>query len=333
MKVIILFGFLSILITKQLLGQSKKPEDLGFRHFQTFYQKDPVDILILSKKGEEKQKKPLFLFIQGSLPKPLILYSDHKTYNVFPFNASILLDGFHLAIVSKPYVPLMSDVSLLKPNMAYVDSATGLAPVNYSKRNYLDYYAKRNKRVIRYLLNQGWFDKNKVVVAGHSEGAAIAAKLAMRSNKVTHLIFSSTNPFGRMATIVSQIRANDDSVGTATEQQFEFWKEVVKSPENNEITAGDTFKAIYSFFVPPIHYLRKLKIPVMVTYGTKDVAAPFFDYMRIEIIQKKKKNFTFKPYVGREHNFFGFDKTGQIDYDQFGWDKVAEDWKQWLTPK
>ena len=68
----------------------------------------------------------------------------------------------------------------------------------------------------------------------------------------------------------------------------------------------------------------------MVAYGTKDIAAPFFDYMRVETVRHKRKNFTFMPYVGREHNFFGFDKNGKVNYDDFGWDKVTMDWKAWL---
>lgn len=133
-----------------------------------------------------------------------------------------------------------------------------------------------------------------------------------------------------MMNTISQIRQRDDSVGTVTEKQFRFWQELVSDPENNEVKGEVTFKSIYSFSVPPIDSLRKLKIPVMVAYGTKDIAAPFFDYMRLEAIRDRKKNFTFMPYVGREHNFFGFDESGHVNYDDFGWDKVALDWKEWL---
>lgn len=66
---IILYLFLSGFVS----GQNTLPEVFGFRHFQTIYKGDTVDILIKSKKGEELKKKPLLLFCQGSLPIPLII--------------------------------------------------------------------------------------------------------------------------------------------------------------------------------------------------------------------------------------------------------------------
>ncbi|ARS34666.1 alpha/beta hydrolase family protein [Pontibacter actiniarum] len=286
---------------------------------------------MLSKKGEEEKEKPLFLFVQGSLPKPLIILRENgKPYMVFPFETSQLLDDYHLAIISSPDVPLILEAKKLRSDMAYVEPETNTFPKGYVIRANLGYYTARDKAVIKYLKKQSWINGEKVVVAGHSEGAAVAAGLAEASKDVTHLIFSGTNPFGRMATIISQLRQHDDATGTATEKQFQFWEELVKDPENNSIQGEVTYKSVYSFSVPPIESLRKLKIPVLVAYGTKDMAAPFFDYMRLEAIRDKKKNFTFMPYVGREHNFFGFDSSGNINYDDFGWDRVAQDWKHGL---
>ncbi|WP_161889273.1 alpha/beta hydrolase family protein [Pontibacter russatus] len=331
MKQVLLFLLFSLLASFQVAAQSKKPEDFGFRHLQTHYQQDTVDIIVLSKEGEDEKEKPLFLFIQGSLPKPLILLKENgKPYMVFPFDADILLDGYHLAIISKPYVPLIGKASELRRDMAYVDPKTGSFPEKYIKRDNLDYYANRNNAAIKYLKKQDWISDSEVVVAGHSEGAAIAARLAEVSRDVTHLIFSSTNPFGRMMTIISQIRQHDDSVGTSAEKQFQFWEELVNDPENNDAQGETSFKSIYSFSKPPLHSLRRLKIPVLVAYGTEDIAAPFFDYMRLESVSENRKNITFMPYVGREHNFFGIDRNGKVNYDDFGWDKVAQDWKAWL---
>ncbi|MFD2245377.1 hypothetical protein [Pontibacter ruber] len=334
MKQTLLLFFLPLLFCFHVAAQAKKPEDFGFRHLQTLYKQDTVDILVLSKRGEEEMEKPLFLFIQGSLPKPLIkLQENGKPYMVFPFEAGILLNDYHLAIISKPYVPLIREASELRRDMAYVNPETNNFPEKYVKRDNLDYYASRNKEVIKFLQKQTWISEEEVVVAGHSEGAAVAAKLAELSKDVTRLIFASTNPFGRMMTIISQMRQQDDSLGTATEKQFELWQELINDQENNQVQGETTFKSIYSFSKPPIDSLRKLKIPVLIAYGTKDIVAPFFDYMHLETIRNKKKNFTFMPYVGREHNFFGFDESGKVNYDDFGWDGVAQDWKEWLVKK
>jgi hypothetical protein len=50
----------------------------------------------------------------------------------------------------------------------------------------------------------------------------------------------------------------------------------------------------------------------------------------VEAIMQKRKNFTFKAYIGTEHNFFPVKPDGTVNYDIFNWDKVAEDWRKWL---
>jgi hypothetical protein len=68
----------------------------------------------------------------------------------------------------------------------------------------------------------------------------------------------------------------------------------------------------------------------LISYGTYDNSALLNDYLRTEIIRKRKTNFTFNAYIGLDHNFFGMKETGEVDYDNFNWDKVALDWEKWL---
>jgi len=82
---------LSFILAVHLSGQLITPESIGFKHLQTIFKKENIDILIKSKKGEELTPKPLFLFIQGSLPRPLIIiYDSTHTYPVFPFKLDSL---------------------------------------------------------------------------------------------------------------------------------------------------------------------------------------------------------------------------------------------------
>ena len=112
---------------------------------------------------------------------------------------------------------------------------------------------------------------------------------------------------------------------------FEYWSKTIDNP-NNDNSKGDTYKGQYQFsFPPPINKLLKLKIPVLVTYGTKDFGAVAQnDYLRVSSIANKKSNFTFKEYVGVDHNFFPLFENGRPNYDIFNWDKVGEDWRIWL---
>lgn len=284
----------------------------------------------MSEDGEELKPKPILLFDQGSQARPLILLKEDGTpFRLFPFKADSLLQDYHLVIIGKPYVPLIANYNDLKHG-AYTDPKTGIPPAQFYSRDNVEYYVGRAKEVIKHLKKQPWVQKGKLVAAGHSAGSTVVAKLALECKDVTHLIYSGGNPFGRMASMISQARAYDDATGTGAEKSFKYWEDTVQDPTSVASQGGDAYKTTYSFSVTPVNYLMKLQIPVLVTYGTKDHGVTFNDYLRLETIRTGKKNFTFKPYIGVEHNYFGFDQEGKINYDTDGWDQVAQDWQAWL---
>lgn len=316
-----------------LQSQTKTPGDLGFRHLQIDYKGDKVDILVKSKKGEENIPKPIFLFLQGSLPKPLIITDKEYYFGVFPFNTDKIESKYHLVIIGKPYTPLMVDISKLR-DFQYVDPTTNRFDKRYVERNFIDFYVNRNIKVLDYLLKQNWVKNSKLVVTGHSEGSGIGSKLCSIYPKITHFIYSSNNPFGRFINEIEESRTNeitDSSVNT--EMLFDYWKRVVKEPNRMDDKEGDTFKGTYENSIPRINYLRKLKIPVLVSYGTMDYSCPFNDFMRLEFIKEGRNNFTFNSYIGLEHNFFPKDKSGKVNYEIDGWEKVSNDWLKWLDKK
>ena len=316
----VLFLLLVSLIT---FGQ-KTPEDFGYKYIRLDYKKTKVDVLIQSKKGEENIQKPLFFWCQGSMPQPLLKYDETGLYGTFPFEVTDFLDEFHVVIIGKPGVPVISDVKDLKSNYQYLVENDSV-PKTYSDNNYIDYYVKRNNFVINKLLKEKWISKNKLVVAGHSEGSTIAAKLATKNNKVTHLIYSGGNPYGRILSMLQEEvykRKNYDLI--------EYWKFVVENKDNLDYNGGDTYKATYDFSQPSAIYLKKLKIPVLITYGTKDWNAPYNDLLQIESIQSSLKNLEFKPYFDVEHNFFPVNEKREPNYEIYNWENVGKDWKNWL---
>lgn len=320
-----------ILISLTSLGQTKTPEDFGYRHIIYKYKTDIVDILIKSKKGEENLPKPLFFFCQGSLPKPLIKYGGEGVYGVFPFNPDSISEKYHLVIVGKPCIPVMADIKTLH-NANYLDDR-GRFPKEYSNRNLLSYYVPRNIEIITYLQKQEWVSTTRLVVAGHSEGSTVAAKMAAECKKITHLIYASGNPMGRIMSQIGQNRAVETDTDSTRfgEDEIKYWEKAVKNKNGMDDSQGDTDKATFEFSYPPIEYLNKIKIPVMIAYGTKDWCAPFNDFLRVETIRQKKINFTFKAYVGMEHNFFPLQEDGKPDYTVFNWDNIANDWLKWLN--
>lgn len=318
---------LFLLATAPLHAQNKAPQDFGFRYLQMPFQQDPVNILVLSQKGQEQKQKPLLLFIQGSLPIPLIIYDEQGIYGTFPFRTQELLQHYHLAIIGKPFIPVVIESKHLPPNFTFLDPETGQFPVEYSERNNLDYYVARNLAVISFLKAQSWLSSRQLVVAGHSEGSTIAAKMATLSPDITHLVYSGGNPLGRIMTFIAKTRAVEDA---QAESDLLFWQYVVNNAESLDGSEGDTPKTTYQFSLPPLHNLMQLSIPVLVTYGTRDTAAIFNDYLRVETVRAKKTNFTYKAYSPLEHNYFGLTPTGELDYNNYNWDKVVQDWLEWL---
>jgi dienelactone hydrolase len=334
MKMIFSFILAIFFIETHSFGQTKTPQDFGFRHIVFKYKTDNVDVIIKSKKGEEDIPKPLFFFCQGSLPIPLIKYHEKDIYGVFPFNPDSLSIKYHLVIVSKPYIPVIADYTTLSPSFNYFDSS-GKFPKEYSDRNLLSYYVPRNIEVIKYLQKEKWVTTTQLVVAGHSEGSTVAAKMAADYKKVTQLIYAGGNPLGRIMSIIEQSRQSETNTDSTRfgEVEIKYWEAVVKNKSNMDDSQGDTHKATFEFSQPPIKYLKKLKIPVLVSYGTKDWSAPFNDFMRVDFIREGKNNFTFQSYVGTEHNFFPLTNDNKPNYDIFNWDKVANDWLKWLDEK
>lgn len=320
-----------VLITTLGFSQLKTPKDFGYRYLKVLYKGTFVEVLIKSKRGQDSIRKPIFFFCQGSLPVPLIKYNSKDVYSVFPFNEDSLQLKYHLVIVSKPGIPVVAEVDKLSNYFCYRDS-TGQFPKAYSDNNLLSYYSSRNIALLKYFLEEDWVDPTELVVAGHSEGSTVAAKMAHDFKKITHLIYSGGNPLGRIMSIVQKSRAEETDTDSTRygEEEFRYWADVVNNNTDMSDLRGDTHKATYEFSIPPLDYMKGLQIPVLVTYGTKDWSAPFNDYMRAELIRQHKKNFTFRPYINTEHNFFPLDANNKPDTRYFNWDNVAYDWLSWL---
>ena len=313
-----------LLISKNYAVAQKIPEDFGYRQMSFKFQDDKVDLIVISKKGEEKIAKPLFFFCQGSLPRPVVIYDEKGLYGTLPFNETPFLDDFHIIIISKPNIPIIANANTLGKKFMYLKE-NEIPPKGYTDRNYLDYYVFRNNFILKQLGKERWVDKKKLVVAGHSEGSAIASQMAFLCPKITHLIYSGGNPYGRIVNILA--------VAEDIESTINYWKTVVQNSTTINYNGGDTYKATYSFSLPQRENLVQLKIPILVTYGSKDVAANYNDLFQIEVIRDRKQNFKFINYPGLEHNFFAVNEKLEPIYEKENWDKVANDWLEWINSK
>ena len=140
---------------------------------------------------------------------------------------------------------------------------------------------------------------------------------------------------GRILSIIEQSRAYETDTDSTKygEDNLNYWADIVANKNNMNSLHGDTYKATFEFSEPMITLLEKLKIPVLVTYGTKDWSSPYNDLLQVNTIRQNKTNFTFKAYIGTDHNYFPMTNDNQPDYNIFNWDKVADEWLKWLNGK
>lgn len=324
-KVLLLIGIFSVSLLK---AQDKTAADFGFRHLVFSFRNEKVNVLIKSKSGEENKVKPMFFFCQGSLPKPLLCYEEAGAYGVFPFSPDSLMEKYHLVIAGKPAVPLIAHVATLQKDFTYSDSS-GNFPQDYLKNNVLEYYVDRNLSLIRFLRRQNYFSGKELVLAGHSEGSTIAAHMAAKSRMVTHLIYSGGNPLGRILSIIQQSRSAEsytDSTDYAG-RDFRYWEELHRDKQKSK---DPLHQNMLGFSSPALPLLLKLKIPVLISYGTLDWSSPYNDFLRVEAIRRGKSNIRFHDYIATEHNYFPVNTNGTPDYAVFNWNKVAADWLSWL---
>lgn len=317
-------NFLVLILIPIIVFSQKKPEDFGYKHLVFKYKRLNIDVIIKSKKGEENLSKPILFFCQGSLSQPVIKYNETALYKTFPFDENDFLNEFHLVIVGKPGIPIISETKNLKRNYEYLLSNDSL-PLIYSDNNNLNYYVDRNDFIIKKLWKEKWVSKNKLIVIGHSEGSTIAAKLTRKNKKITHLIYSGGNPYGRISSVLQE-----DILKNMNYKTIDYWREVVDNKNNNKYNGGDTFKSTYDFSLPSSKNLLKLKIPVLISYGTKDWSSTYNDYFYIDTIRFKLNNFTFTPYFGLEHNYFSVNEKSEINYEIYNWESIGKDWLKWL---
>lgn len=310
----------------------KKPEDFGYRHLQLVVEKDTIDILVKSKKDEAHIKKPIFFEVQGSTAVPLIVHNGEQQVSYVSLAEGFAEKDYHLIMVSKPGLPLMSHKdSLTKGN--YKDPKTKEYPQTYTQNNNLQYYVKRNNAVLEFLKKQNWVNTSKIVLAGHSEGSTIAVHMADKIDGITHLIYSGGTPYyPRILAMVRQDRKLElNKSSDWVKKDYDYWKDVVKYPFALDRNKGwNTNYGTYSFSQNENDVLKRLKIPVLVSYGTLDEGAPFCDMFHIETIKERHTNFTFNAYVGLDHYYRNINPDS-INMGKDYFSQVVTDWLQWIN--
>ncbi len=335
MRSVLQIFLLAVLAAPVFAQKIKTPEEAGYTHFKIASASgDSIQFLVNGAGVDLQRKKPVFLFVQGSLPNPLLLYDEH-VYGVFPFKTGDYRDSFHFVAVSKPGIPVMADTRTLDGQMCYKDKTTGRFPAKYVANNHLDFYVQQHSTVLDWLAQQPWVDMSKIVACGGSQGATVAAKWATVEPKITHLIYYSGNPNGRLDEEVRRIQRDvadgkitgETAVSKLSEIQ-NYWTWLYANAESSDDTHGDPPKTTVSFSKPAREYLTQLDIPVLVAFGTADLTAAPCATLPLDFLRKGKTNLTLKIYPNCDHHFF--EKKAEGQEPEYRLNEAFVEWMKWV---
>jgi pimeloyl-ACP methyl ester carboxylesterase len=290
-----------------------------------------------------KDNKPILLFIQGSGNASLI-EKDGGNSKCF-FNSLIsdnLINDYRIVLISKPGIPLSLNYNSNDNN---INSKFRGDYLIFTQNNFLDYYVSSAKQVIDYLSIK-IATKSHVYVVGHSQGYQIVAKLAAKyPDKIDKVVCMSSNPFGQLHTqSILNIRQNE-LLGRIDPNQAQFkidsiysnlrlLKRWSKLPEPDKPDENYSyFRTDYSFNCEmAVDNLVKIKCPIMVVYGTADLASAYNDLLPFFFSRSNNDNLTMKSYVGYDHNYFyrEYSKDGRMIKTEFNWPIVFSDIVKWL---
>lgn len=307
-----------------------------YTQFQLKLKNDTIDFVIADT--NLNVKKPLLLFCQGSQPVPLFFdFGDNRIVPVSlsNFNLEELNEKFHVAVISMPKIPLIAGMDHLNSQYNYITDKENENSylVDYQKADYSENYVERANKVLKFLRKQKWIEEDKVVVAGHSQGARIAVCIAAANKNVTHLGLFGYNPNGRIDQSFRRIRKMAEfgditweEADSLQQEQVDFYKIVQNS---DSVAENPGLVSWNSFSKPTLNLLTDLKIPVYIAYGSSDIVADFCDLLPLYFIEKGKENYELIRYPNLEHNFFPLDESGRPIHSEGKWNSVMNQFIEW----
>lgn len=255
------------------------------------------------------KKKPLMIFIHGSGNLPTFHYiPSQKNYNWNAFSeVRNYKDNYHVIFVNKPSVPLFDTVQGENGNYSYPISE------DFKQKYSLEWRAEAASLIINEAIKLLPVDKSKILIIGHSQGGQVAPKIAVLNKKVTHIVLLNSNSLNHLYDYVLQERLaafkgeqTFETTQTNIDSLFSDYKKIFDDPESRtKMWNEETYFRWASFSdETPLENMLKLKIPIYVVAGGKDLWGSFVmntDYVQIDFLQHKKTNLTYKVYPNANH--------------------------------
>lgn len=283
------------------------------------------------------QSKPLLLWLDGSGCQPIqTVVDDGKNccYYLTPLMIDVdsLAHFYHVVLISKPGIAFTDTArvaSLDHFDMLHYHQTHFSGPVcgpTYTSRLSLGWRAQAASRVIDEVLKRVRVDANRILVAGHSEGAPVAAKAATLNPKVTHVgCFAGpglTQLYdfildARKQVITGQLSAEAGQAKIDT--LLNTFRQIFRFPHSTtQFWEGETYQRWASFSEPMSENLLKLTIPVYVAIGTHDAntMGENADIIPVLFAQQQKTNLTYRA-CGHCDHWFTDTRTKQKHFSSY----------------
>lgn len=339
--------FLTVFFNSTTVPAQQKLTYEGIRyelHHLPYQEKDTIEYLTNIDKFDKE--KPTVVYLQGSLPYPLVLtYKDSlgkivdAFFNISNFNSHKLVDNFNLILIARPYTPAIASLNMLAENYTYVPDRykPNCVDSNFSKTDNLYYTSKRISFLINALYDQNVINHSKrLLLIGHSQGSDEAIRVAKLNSKVTDVAMLSSSPIGRIQYLALWYHMayykGEISFKEYEQKRDEMLATFKKDCADTTIVnpcGGDSPLNVYSYSEPPIDDIVATNANIFCGFGTKDMTSLYTELISIACIKAKKENLTIKLYEGREHNFFKVKDDGTIDHNDGYWDVVIDDILKW----
>ncbi len=301
-----LYFWLTCLSTLCFLSQANAQQqqitvdDFGYVSYSVKLGESSVNFHVYAKGKSFSQKKPLFLYLQGSGAEPIFQKSEKGVLNQLFIGPQEVGDEYVYVVIDKPAVPFVSNSEFETPQQ-YHDLLTRL------------YRAEAASRVIEDLIKRKIVDTRKIVVAGHSEGARVVPLVARLNRRVTHIgIFAGgglTQMFNFVVNVRKDVRSGEmtaEEGETEINKLYEQFRAIYAEPNSStKKWLGHSYKRWTSFFEPPLDELLKLKIPIYLSANTEDVngSVESADIIALEFLRRGKTNLTYKVNWNCDHYY------------------------------
>lgn len=291
--------------------------------------------------------KPIFLFIQGSGPVPLVVdYGSY--YGGLYANHMYLLDttihnNFHVVEISMPYTPIVVSHNQLGKNCYYYPTGeTNVFAEQYRLQNQRENYVKRVNKVVSYLISQKWVKEDSIVIFGHSQGAEIVPYVALSNKHIKAVGISGNSPLGRTKKIILTARCQamqnlitEQEAFSLINKEYNNWAYCRDTTDQQALyrTIGDLPSTWLSFSQSTFDVIAKLKQPVFIAYGTRDYWCLSCELLPLYFISHRKTNYCIYPLPGYGHNYEPVDLNGNRIAESSRWHDVTANFIRFINGK